>query len=72
MRPLMYGLMAEFDTPEQLMTAAESAYEAGFRNMDAYTPFPVEGLSDAIGFRKTAVPLIVPKLLSVQAVPAAP
>jgi Protein of unknown function (DUF3341) len=59
MRPLMYGLMAEFDTPEQLMTAAESAYEAGFRNMDAYTPFPVEGLSDVIGFRKTAVPLIV-------------
>ena len=30
MRSLMYGLMAEFDTPEQLMTAAESAYEAGF------------------------------------------
>lgn len=59
MRPLMYGLMAEFDTPEQLTVAAERAYEAGFRNMDAYTPFPVEGLADAIGFRKTSVPLIV-------------
>jgi ActD protein len=59
MRPLTYGLMAEFDTPEQLMVAAEAAYDAGFRNMDAYTPFPVEGLADAIGFRKTSVPLVV-------------
>jgi Protein of unknown function (DUF3341) len=59
MRPLTYGLMAEFDTPEQLLAAAERAYAEGFRNMDAYTPFPVEGLADAIGFRKTAVPLIV-------------
>jgi hypothetical protein len=55
----MYGLMAEFDTAEQLLVAAEAAYDTGFRNMDAYTPFPVEGLADAIGFRKTAVPLIV-------------
>jgi Protein of unknown function (DUF3341) len=59
MRPLTYGLMAEFDTAEQLLAAAERAYDAGFRNMDAYSPFPVEGLADAIGFRKTAVPLIV-------------
>lgn len=59
MRPLTYGLMAEFDTPEQLLVAAERAYAEGFRNMDAYTPFPVEGLADAIGFRKTAVPLVV-------------
>jgi Protein of unknown function (DUF3341) len=59
MRALTYGLMAEFDTAEQLLAAAEHAYGAGFRNMDAYTPFPVEGLADAIGFRKTAVPLIV-------------
>jgi Protein of unknown function (DUF3341) len=59
MRPLTYGLMAEFDTAEGLLAAAEHAYEAGFRSMDAYSPFPVEGLADAIGFRKTFVPLIV-------------
>jgi hypothetical protein len=56
---LTYGLLAEFDNAEQLLVAAERTFEAGFRNIDAYTPFPVEGLADAIGFRKTAVPLIV-------------
>jgi hypothetical protein len=59
MRPLTYGLMAEFETPEQLLVAAERTFDAGFRNIDAYSPFPVEGLADAIGFRKTFVPLVV-------------
>jgi hypothetical protein len=53
-----YGLLAEFDTAEQLLTATRRAYAAGFRAMDAYAPFPVEGLSDALGFRPKAVPLI--------------
>lgn len=56
---MTYGLLAEFDNAEQLLEAAERTFEAGFRNIDAYTPFPVEGLADAIGFRKTAVPMIV-------------
>jgi Protein of unknown function (DUF3341) len=55
----LYGLMAEFATPEALLAAAESAREAGFEQMDAYTPMPIEGLAEAVGFRKTAVQKIV-------------
>ena len=55
----IYGLMAEFDNPTALLHAAESAYAAGYRQMDAYSPFPIEELADAIGFPKTRVPLIV-------------
>jgi ActD protein len=55
----IYGLMAEFHSPETLLHAAERASQEGFKRMDAYTPFPVEGLAEAIGFRRTRVPLIV-------------
>lgn len=54
-----YGLMAEFDDPTSLMAAANAAREAGYTRMDAYTPFPVHGLHDAIGFHSTKLPLIV-------------
>ena len=57
--PRIYGLLAEFSQPEQLLAAAEAAHEAGFRRMDGYTPFPVHGLSEAIGLRKTRLPMIV-------------
>lgn len=59
MKPPIYGLMAEFETPEELMAASQAALDAGFRNMDAYSPFPVEGLPEAVGVRKTNVPLFV-------------
>jgi len=55
----IYGLMAEFDDPQSLLDAAHTAYEHGYRRMDAYAPFPVEGLSEAIGFHKTKLPMIV-------------
>ncbi|ABF42002.1 quinol:cytochrome c oxidoreductase membrane protein [Candidatus Koribacter versatilis Ellin345] len=55
----IYGLMAEFDDIGSLLNAAKKAYAAGYRQMDAYSPFPNEELSDAIGFPKTRVPLIV-------------
>ncbi len=55
----LYGVMAEFEKPEQLLAAARAAYEAGYRKMDAYSPYAVEGVAEAIGFRKTKVPLIV-------------
>ena len=53
-----YGLMAEFATHEELLRAAEKAYEHGFRKMDGYAPFPVEGLAEALG-KKTRLPLLV-------------
>ena len=44
---MIYGLLAEFDNPTDLVAAARQAHAAGYRNMDAYTPFPVEELTDA-------------------------
>jgi hypothetical protein len=55
----LYGLLAEFEDPEDLVRAARAAREAGYTRMDAYSPFPVEGLAEAIGFRRTLVPLLV-------------
>jgi Protein of unknown function (DUF3341) len=54
----LYGLMAEFDNPTDLLKAARATYAAGYRNIDAYTPYPIEELADVIGFTKTRVPLI--------------
>lgn len=56
----IYGLMAEFGSDQEIVGATRSAYEHGFRKMDAFAPFPVEGLAEALGRRnKTAVPAIV-------------
>jgi len=55
----LFGLMAEFKEPEELVHAAAQAHEAGYREMDAYTPMPVEGLAEAIGFRRTLIEKIV-------------
>ena len=55
----LYGLLAEFETPDALLLAAQKAYATGYRKMDAYSPYPVEGLAEAIGFEKTRVPLVV-------------
>jgi hypothetical protein len=57
--PKIYGLVAQYSEPEALIAAANRAREAGYRNMDAYTPFPVHGLTDAVGFKRTKLPLIV-------------
>ena len=54
----LHGVMAEFDSVESLVHATEEAYAHGYRAMDAYSPFPVEELSDALGFRTRAVPLL--------------
>jgi ActD protein len=55
----LYGLMAEFEDPTQAVKAARSAYEEGYRDMDAYSPYPVEELSEAIGFHRNRLPLLV-------------
>jgi ActD protein len=58
-RPPIYGMMAEFDSPTALVAAAHRAHQAGYQKIDAYSPFPVEGLAEAIGFHRNAVPLVV-------------
>lgn len=55
----IYGLMAEFHSPEELIAASKRAYAEGYRRMNAYSPYPVEGLAEAIGFRSNALPRIV-------------
>ncbi len=55
----LYGLMAEFDTPETLARAARRAWDEGYRRMDAYSPFPIEELGDILHARSTGIPLIV-------------
>src|SRR5881398_2084752 len=56
--PKGFGLMAEFENVNDAVTAARRTYAAGYRKLDAYSPFPVEELSEAIGFHKNGVPLI--------------
>jgi len=53
-----YGLLAEFTTPGELVSAAQRARQDGWRRMDCYTPYPVEEAAEAIGFHRNMVPLI--------------
>jgi Protein of unknown function (DUF3341) len=55
----LYGLMAEFDNPTSLVAAARRTREAGYKKMDAYSPFPIEELSDAMGHHHDGLPLLV-------------
>jgi len=55
----LYGLLAEFASADALLQAAAAARGGGYRKMDAYTPFPVEGLSEALGMEHTRLPWIV-------------
>src|SRR5689334_24799052 len=55
----LYGLMAEFISAEELLEASKRATEAGYKRLDAYSPFPIEGLAEAIGVYKTRLPIIV-------------
>jgi hypothetical protein len=59
MKQGVYGLMAEFSDPGALVSAARSARAEGYERIDAYTPYPVEELDEALGFRHTRLPLIV-------------
>ena len=58
-RAKIFGLLAEFETPSHLTEAAHRAYARGYRKMDAYTPFPVEEVWEALGHHHNHVPLIV-------------
>jgi hypothetical protein len=55
----LYGLMAEFEEPTALVHAARQVREAGYEKIDAYSPFPIEELDEALAIRHTRLPLIV-------------
>src|ERR1700704_4436436 len=58
-RERIYGIMAEFDSPTALVEAARLTHQAGYQKIDAYSPFPIEGLAEEIGFHRDEVPLVV-------------
>lgn len=55
----LYGLIAEFDNTDDLVAAAVKVRDAGYVKTDAYAPFPVHGLSEALGVQRTILPWIV-------------
>src|ERR1700751_6256506 len=58
-RKPIYGLLAEFETPEELLAAAHRAHSAGYRKIYAFTPMPIEGLAEAVGFEHPVLPAVV-------------
>ncbi len=54
-----YGLIAEFGEPQELVNAAVAARDAGFTQMDAFSPFPIHGLHEAVGMHTTKLPLLI-------------
>jgi Protein of unknown function (DUF3341) len=58
-RKPLYGLLAEFETPQQLLAAAQRTQDAGYKKIDAFSPLPIEGLAEAVGFHGTILPVIV-------------
>lgn len=57
--PKVFGILAEFETPDALVDAVRKARSAGYAKMDAYTPYPVEGLAEELHFHKTRVPWLM-------------
>jgi hypothetical protein len=58
-RPPIYGLMAEFPDPISVVDAARRVRAAGYRKVDAFSPYPIEELSEALEFHKSKLPLLV-------------
>jgi hypothetical protein len=56
---VFYGLIAEFEKPAELVAAARAAREAGYRSLDAYSPFPIHELTHALALPRTKLPLLV-------------
>lgn len=57
--PKLYGLLAEFDSPTAVVTAARKAREAGYVKLDAFTPFPIHELDEALKVPRTILPWLV-------------
>jgi len=55
----LHGLMAEFPSAEELLNAAHKVHEAGYRDVDAYSPFPIHGMDEALALPKSWIPLLV-------------
>ena len=58
-RPPLYGLIAEFESPRALIDAASRVRDAGYRKVDAYSPYPIHELTEALALPRTKLPLLV-------------
>ena len=55
----LYGLLAEFDTAEQLVDAAAKVRDAGYTKADAFSPFPIHSIDEALGIKRSILPYLV-------------
>ncbi len=55
----LYGVLAEYDTPGELVEAAKKVRDAGYTEFDCYSPFPVHGIDEAMGIKRTILPLLI-------------
>ena len=55
----LFALLAEYDTPGELVSAARKVRDAGYADFDCYSPFPVHGIDPAMGIKRTILPLII-------------
>lgn len=55
----IYGLLAEFDTTTELVHAAERTRDAGFTKTDAFSPFPIHEMDEALGIKRSILPYLV-------------
>lgn len=57
--PDVYGILAEFSGPEELVRGAKKVHEEGYRKVEAYSPLPIEGLAEALNYSRTGMPLVI-------------
>lgn len=57
--PAIWGLLAEFDSPEAILAAARRVRLAGYGHFDAHTPYPVDGLATELGMRRSRIGSVV-------------
>lgn len=55
----LYGVLAEYDTPGELIEAARRVRDAGYTEFDCFSPFPVHGIDEAMGIKRTILPLLI-------------
>lgn len=55
----LHGLMAEFDTATELVDAARAVRDAGYRRTDAFSPFPIHEMDEALGIKRSILPVLV-------------
>src|SRR3954470_20611861 len=55
----LYGILAEYDTPGELVAAAKKVRDAGYTEFDCYSPFPVHGIDEAMGIKRTILPVLI-------------